>query len=213
MKGKFIVIEGCEGAGKTTAVNTVKKYLLSQGINETDIICTREPGGTPIAEEIRNILKKVNSEDTLCSEAESLLMYASRIQLVKTKIIPALESGKYVIGDRHDLSSVAYQGAGRGLSRDFIDGIRKVVLNDFKPHLTIVMDLPPEIGLTRARNRGALDRFELEDIEFFNRIRHCFLEEASKDKEHIKVVDASLDLITVTDNILSILRNNLCING
>ncbi len=136
-------------------------------------------------------------------------MYAARIQLVKSVIIPALESGKYVIGDRHDLSTVAYQGAGRGLDMNVINSLRKNILGDFKPDLTLILDLPPEIGLARARKRGEYDRFELEDISFFNRIRNSFLENAQKDPQNIKVIDASLDLEAVTKNIENVLKDFL----
>lgn len=209
-KGKFIVIEGCEGAGKSTAVATVHKFLVEKlGISEEKIIHTREPGGTPIAEQIRTILKTVNTEDKLCSEAEMLLMYASRIQLINRVIKPALEQGCYVIGDRHDLSSVAYQGAGRQLGFELINSIRKAVLKDFKPDLTILLDLSPEVGLGRAASRGELDRFELEDIEFFNRIRNCFLDEAHKDPENIKIVNAEDTLEKVTASITDVLAQKL----
>lgn len=213
MNGMFIVIEGCEGGGKSTAVNTVHKYLLSIGVKEEDIVHTREPGGTPIAEELRNILKTINEKEKLTSEAELLLMYASRIQLIKNVIEPAIKSGKFVIGDSHDLSSVAYQGAGRGIDRAIIDEIRRIVLKGFKPDLTLVLDLAPEIGLSRAKKRGELDRFEVEDIEFFNRIRQCFLDEAKLDPTNIKVVDASLSLEEVTSQILNILKDKVCIHG
>ncbi len=207
--GKFIVLEGCEGGGKSTAVATIKNFLIKNGVLAENIILTREPGGTPIAEDIRNILKTIREDDKLCSEAELLLMYAARIQLVKSVIIPALESGKYVIGDRHDLSTVAYQGAGRGLDMNVINSLRKNILGDFKPDLTLILDLPPEIGLARARKRGEYDRFELEDISFFNRIRNSFLENAQKDPQNIKVIDASLDLEAVTKNIENVLKDFL----
>lgn len=212
-KGMFIVIEGCEGAGKSTAVNTVHNFLVSQGVSESDIVHTREPGGTPIAEKIRTILKEINPTDKLCSESELLLMYAARLQLVNTVIKPALADGKFVIGDRHDLSSLAYQGAGRGLDIQMINSIRNAVLKDFRPDLTLVLDLPPEIGLSRAAKRGELDRFEQENIDFFNRIRSCFLREASKDPQNIKVVDAGIGLEAVTQSIIQVLRENVCIAG
>ncbi|MEE0986402.1 MAG: dTMP kinase [Succinivibrionaceae bacterium] len=208
--GKFIVLEGCEGGGKSTAAKTIADFLGSEfGVQPTDIIHTREPGGTPIAEEIRKILKKPRTDDSMCSEAELLLMYASRVQLVNTVIKPALAAGKWVIGDRHDLSTVAYQGAGRGMDLNLINTIRTTVLGDFKPDLTLILDLPPEIGLERARGRGALDRFELEDISFFKRIRACFLAEAQKDPAHLVVVDATKPLGEVTASIQNTLKHKL----
>ena len=145
----------------------------------------------------------------MCSEAELLLMYASRVQLVNTVIKPALAAGKWVIGDRHDLSTVAYQGAGRGMDLNLINTIRTTVLGDFKPDLTLILDLPPEIGLERARGRGALDRFELEDMSFFKRIRACFLAEAQKDPAHLVVVDATKPLAEVTASIQNTLKHKL----
>ena len=205
--GKFIVLEGCEGGGKSTAVKTIADFLISEfDMPSTDIIHTREPGGTPIAEDIREILKESRTDDSMCSEAELLLMYASRIQLVNTVIKPALAVGKWVIGDRHDLSTVAYQGAGRGMNLNLINTIRTTVLENFKPDLTLILDLPPEIGLERVRGRGALDRFELEDISFFKRIRNCFLDEARKDPEHLVVVDATKPPEEVTASIRNILK-------
>ncbi len=149
----------------------------------------------------------------MCSKTELLLMYAARNQLVESIIKPSIEQGKIVIGDRHDLSSIAYQGAGRGIDRTLIDDIRKIVLGDFRPNLTLVLDLPPEVGLGRAQRRGELDRFEKENIDFFNRIRNCFLEEAKKDPEKILVIDASKDLETVTKSIKQVLKDKICIAG
>src|SRR5574344_95204 len=211
--GKFIVIEGCEGAGKSTAVATVHKFLVQNGVPDNCIVHTREPGGTPIAEKIRTILKEINNEDKMCSDTELLLMYAARAQLVNTVIKPALAKNYYVIGDRHDLSSVAYQGAGRGINRTLIDSIRKLILGDFVPDLTLVMDLPPEIGLARAGKRGELDRFEQENISFFNRIRNCFLDEAKIHSDRIKVINAANNLDKVNEDIVAELRKSLCIVG
>lgn len=197
--GKFIVLEGGEGGGKSTAANTIEKFLINHlNLSKDNIIHTREPGGTPIAEDIRRILKEPRTDDVMCCEAELLLMYASRIQLVNTVIKPALLEGKWVIGDRHDLSTIAYQGAGRGIDRSLIDSIRQAVLGDFAPDLTLILDLPPSVGLQRARGRGALDRFEQEDLSFFERIRSCFLEEAQKAPQRISVIDASVALGEVT---------------
>ena len=212
MKGYFIVIEGCEGAGKSTACATVKDYFLNLGYKDEDIILTREPGGTEISEKIRKILKE-DHQEKMCSKTELLLMYAARNQLVESIIKPSIEQGKIVIGDRHDLSSIAYQGAGRGIDRTLIDDIRKIVLGDFRPNLTLVLDLPPEVGLGRAQRRGELDRFEKENIDFFNRIRNCFLEEAKKDPENILVIDAAKDLETVTKSIKQVLKDKICIAG
>ncbi|WP_310597905.1 dTMP kinase [Aeromonas aquatica] len=183
---KFIVIEGLEGAGKSSAVRYVTDYLHAHGIERIE--CTREPGGTPLAERMRAIVKEVHDEH-LTIEAELLLMYASRVQLVETRIRPALAEGIWVVGDRHDLSSQAYQGGGRGIDAKLIGAIKQAVLGDFKPDLTLYLDIDPAIGLQRARHRGELDRIELEQLGFFVRTRARYLELAAAD-DSIKVIDA-----------------------
>lgn len=183
---KFIVIEGLEGAGKSSAVRYVTDYLQRHGIHQIE--CTREPGGTPLAERMRAIVKEVHDE-RLTIEAELLLMYASRVQLVETRIKPALAEGRWVVGDRHDLSSQAYQGGGRGIDAGLIGAIKQAVLGDFKPDLTLYLDIDPALGLQRARHRGELDRIELEQLSFFEHTRQRYLELAAAD-ESIKVIDA-----------------------
>ena len=184
---KFIVIEGLEGAGKSSAVRYVTDYLQRHGINRIE--CTREPGGTPLAERMRAIVKEVHDE-RLTIEAELLLMYASRVQLVETRIKPALANGVWVVGDRHDLSSQAYQGGGRGIDAQLIGAIKQAVLGNFKPDLTLYLDIDPALGLQRARHRGELDRIELEQLSFFERTRTRYLELAAKD-DSIVVIDAA----------------------
>ncbi|MFM5428262.1 dTMP kinase [Aeromonas veronii] len=184
---KFIVIEGLEGAGKSSAVRYVTDYLQRHGINRIE--CTREPGGTPLAERMRAIVKEVHDE-RLTIEAELLLMYASRVQLVETRIKPALANGVWVVGDRHDLSSQAYQGGGRGIDAQLIGVIKQAVLGNFKPDLTLYLDIDPALGLQRARHRGELDRIELEQLSFFERTRTRYLELAAKD-DSIVVIDAA----------------------
>lgn len=184
---KFIVIEGLEGAGKSSAVRYVTDYLQRHGINRVE--CTREPGGTPLAERMRAIVKEVHDE-RLTIEAELLLMYASRVQLVETRIKPALANGVWVVGDRHDLSSQAYQGGGRGIDAQLIGAIKQAVLGNFKPDLTLYLDIDPALGLQRARHRGELDRIELEQLSFFERTRTRYLELAAKD-DSIVVIDAA----------------------
>ncbi|WP_421204921.1 dTMP kinase [Aeromonas sp. 601027] len=184
---KFIVIEGLEGAGKSSAVRYVTDYLQRHGINRIE--CTREPGGTPLAERMRAIVKEVHDE-RLTIEAELLLMYASRVQLVETRIKPALADGVWVVGDRHDLSSQAYQGGGRGIDAQLIGAIKQAVLGNFKPDLTLYLDIDPALGLQRARHRGELDRIEMEQLSFFERTRTRYLELAAKD-DSIVVIDAA----------------------
>ena len=184
---KFIVIEGLEGAGKSSAVRYGTDYLQHHGIDRIE--CTREPGGTPLAERMRAIVKEVHDE-RLTIEAELLLMYASRVQLVETRIKPALADGVWVVGDRHDLSSQAYQGGGRGIDAQLIGALKQAVLGNFKPDLTLYLDIDPALGLQRARHRGELDRIELEQLSFFERTRTRYLELAAKD-DSIVVIDAA----------------------
>ncbi|MGL6624887.1 dTMP kinase [Aeromonas jandaei] len=206
---KFIVIEGLEGAGKSSAVRYVTDYLQSHGVERIE--CTREPGGTPLAERMRAIVKEVHDE-RLTIEAELLLMYASRVQLVETRIKPALADGVWVVGDRHDLSSQAYQGGGRGIDAALIGAIKQAVLGNFKPDLTLYLDIDPALGLQRARHRGELDRIELEQLGFFERTRTRYLELAAKD-DSIVVIDAGQTPVQVKAAIEAALDARLCIPG
>lgn len=186
---KFVVIEGLEGAGKSTAVATVLSWLQANG---ADVVQTREPGGTPLAEQIRTMVKAVQDEK-IAPETELLLMYAARSQLLANVIRPALSRGQWVLADRHDLSSRAYQGGGRQIASEIIDQIRAVVVKDTRPDLTLYLDIDPEIGLKRALARGELDRIEQEKLDFFKRTRQKYLEIAATDSS-IVVIDASKPL-------------------
>jgi dTMP kinase len=190
MRGIFITLEGGEGAGKSTQIPRLAEFLRSLGY---DPLCLREPGGTPCAEEIRKILKEKRDDDKLCDTAELLLMYAARAQLTRTAIIPALKAGRAVLCDRYDLSTLAYQGGGRGIPIDVIRAVRKVAIGDFKPDLTLLFDLDVKEGLARARGRGEADRFELSGLGFFNRVRESYLSLQKEDPEHIRLIDASQD--------------------
>ncbi|WP_305370981.1 dTMP kinase [Photobacterium leiognathi] len=203
MIGKFIVIEGLEGAGKSTAINQVMDTLAQHGIN--DPVSTREPGGTPLAEQMRALVKEGHPDEPLTDMAELLLLYAARIQLVDNVIKPALNQGKWVIGDRHDMSSQAYQGGGRGFDKALMENLRDTVLGDFRPDLTIYMDIDPELGLQRARGRGALDRIEQMNIDFFHRARARFLE-LSENQPNVIIIDASQTLEQVTADLRSALN-------
>lgn len=204
MAGKFIVIEGLEGAGKTTAIQTVASVLMQRKI--TDLVYTREPGGTPIAEALRNIIKNGLADEPLTNKAELLMFYAARIQLIDNVIKPSLAQNQWVIGDRHDLSTQAYQGGGRQLDHEFMAILKDSVLEGFKPDLTIYMDIPPELGLKRARARGELDRIEQESIAFFERIRARYVELANAD-DRIITIDASQTIEQVTAKIEQTLNN------
>lgn len=200
MSSKYIVIEGLEGAGKTTARNLVVETLKSLGV--TDMTFTREPGGTVLAEKLRSLVLDIKSvgDEVITDNAEVLLFYAARVQLVETVIKPALARGEWVIGDRHDLSTQAYQGGGRGINRELLATLRHAVLGDFAPDLTLYLDVDPRIGLERARARGELDRIEQESLDFFNRTRARYLELASQDSS-IRTIDATQSLEEVTRSI------------
>lgn len=203
MNSKFIVIEGLEGAGKTTARDTVVATLRAQGIN--DIVFTREPGGTPLAEKLRDLIKQGINGEVLTDKAEVLMLYAARVQLVENVIKPALARGSWVVGDRHDLSSQAYQGGGRGIDSKLMTSLRDTVLGEFRPDLTLYLDLPPVVGLARARARGELDRIEQESLAFFERARARYLELAAVDSS-IKTIDASQPIEQVSESISQVLK-------
>lgn len=195
--GKFIVIEGMEGAGKSSAIAVIESILNNHGI---DYVNTREPGGTPLAESLREMVKSVEHQEKLTVETELLLMYASRSQLLANKILPALATGKWVIGDRHDLSSRAYQGGGRGFDESIMNTISDITLKGFRPDITLYLDIDPHIGLSRAKARGDLDRIELEQMEFFIRVHNKYRELAAQD-ESIITVDAGQPMLKVHQDI------------
>ncbi|MCS2164679.1 dTMP kinase [Scandinavium manionii] len=204
MRSKYIVIEGLEGAGKTTARNLVVETLEQMGVR--DLVFTREPGGTVLAEKLRSLVLDIKSvgDEVITDKAEVLMFYAARVQLVDTVIKPALAEGKWVIGDRHDLSTQAYQGGGRGIDQHLLATLRDAVLGDFRPDLTLYLDVTPEVGLRRARARGDLDRIEQESFNFFHRTRDRYLELAAADPT-ICTIDATQPLETVMQNIRSTL--------
>ncbi|MBS1207299.1 MAG: thymidylate kinase [Proteobacteria bacterium] len=200
MGSKYIVIEGLEGAGKTTARDVVVETLKELGVSE--MIFTREPGGTLLAEKLRSLVLDIRSvgDEVISDKAEVLMFYAARVQLVETVIKPALARGCWVIGDRHDLSTQAYQGGGRGIDQGMLATLRDAVLGDFRPDLTLYLDVTPEVGLKRARARGELDRIEQESLDFFNRTRARYLELAAQDAS-IRTVDATQPLQDVVRDI------------
>ncbi|TVP15956.1 dTMP kinase [Shewanella sp. KCT] len=199
---KFIVIEGLEGAGKSSAIALVRDFIEKH--NGVPPVCTREPGGTPLAERIRDLVKIADPNDPLCDESECLLIYAARAQLVANVIKPALAQGNWVLGDRHNLSSLAYQGGGRQLM-PLVEAVSNATLKDFKPDLTLYLDIDPQLGLQRARDRGALDRIEQQALSFFERARATYLQLAAHD-ESIVVIDASQTMAQVHKEILAVLQ-------
>ena len=203
MKGKFIVLEGLEGAGKSTAHRAIVEELQQQGI--TDLVFTREPGGTPLAEKLRQLIKH-ETEEAVSDKAELLMLYAARIQLVENLIKPALAAGKWVIGDRHDLSSQAYQGGGRQIDQHLLATLKQTVLGDFEPDLTVYLDIDPAVGLARARGRGELDRIERQSLDFFHRTRARYLQLIENNPKAV-IINAEQPLEKVTADIKSAVRN------
>jgi len=184
-KGKFITIEGSEGAGKSTNIQYIQDYLQAKNI---DFIATREPGGTPIAEKIRDLLlDKKNT--SLCEDAELLLMFAARSQHLNELIIPALDAGKWVLSDRFTDATYAYQGGGRGLAKNKIAQLEQWVQGDLRPDATILLDIPVELGMERVRNRGETDRFEEEQMSFFKRIRDTYLQLAKDNPQRFHIIN------------------------
>lgn len=202
MNGKFIVLEGLEGAGKTTALHAVVEQLHSLGIK--DLVFTREPGGTPLAEKLRRLIKH-ETEEPVTDKAELLMLYAARVQLVENVIKPALAEGKWVIGDRHDLSSQAYQGGGRGLDCRFMQTLKDSVLGDFEADFTLYLDIDPAVGLARVRGRGELDRIEQAGLDFFYRTRSRYLELVRGNPKAV-VINAQQNIERVTADIQSAVK-------
>lgn len=201
MFGKFITIEGGEGVGKSTNIAFIQSQLESKGIQ---CLVTREPGGTPLAEEIREVLIK-NRDEIVVSETELLLMFAARAQHLHQKIMPALSEGKWVISDRFTDATYAYQSGGRGVLASKVGLLENFVQGDLRPDLTLLLDAPPEVGMARARGRGQLDRFEEEKSAFFDRVRHNYLSRAMAEPKRFKVVDATQILSAVQRDIAKFL--------
>ena len=203
MSGKFITIEGTEGAGKSTNLSSIEKVL-----NDFDIsyIVTREPGGTAVGEELRSVLLK-NESINISGQTELLLMFASRMQHINDVIKPALKLNKWVICDRFTDASYAYQGYGRQLNLSFISSLENLVHPDVQPDLTLILDVPVNIAMGRVYNRGNLDRFEQEDVAFFNRVREGYKEIAKNNIDRCREIDASKDLAEVQAEVMQIIRD------
>lgn len=195
----FITLEGIEGVGKTTNLAFVRDYLQSRDLSVT---VTREPGGTPLAEQIRTLLLSTRDE-TVHADTELLLMFAARAQHIAQTIKPALAAGKTVLSDRFVDASFAYQGGGRGIPVTRIAELERWTLADFRPDLTLLLDLDPEIALARTRARGATDRFEQERTEFFVRARAEYLRRAHTEPQRFAVIDAAQPLPVVQAQIAS----------
>lgn len=185
-QGKFITIDGVEGAGKSTQINFICDYLKAKGIN---VVLTREPGGTDLGEKIRELL--LNPDSNMHSDTELMLMFAARNEHIQHKILPTLAQGDWVLSDRFTDASYAYQGGGRGLDMTRIAQLEKWVLKDFTPDMTLLLDVPVEIGMKRIESRGVKDRIEQENTDFFNRVREAYIARSKQYPQRIKLIDAS----------------------
>lgn len=214
---QFIVVEGLEGAGKSTVCKMVAVELTNYGLPQNgspdcgspEVVLVREPGGTRLGEQLRQLIKHGLPGEPLHTKVELLLLYAARLQLIEQVIKPALARGAWVVSDRYELSSQAYQGGGRALDQALLNQMRDSFLGDFRPNLTLYLDLEPEHGLQRAQQRGGgLDRIERESLQFFQRVRQRYLSEAAVDKS-IVTIDASQPLVRICQQVKQILAAQL----
>ena len=204
-RGLFLTLEGAEGVGKSTNIAFITEYLEQHGI---EYVLTREPGGTQLAEKIRDLLLAVH-EEPMSELTELLLVFAARAQHLDNVIEPALATGKWVVCDRFTDATFAYQGSGRGLSVETIDQLQSMVQGELRPDLTLILDLDPEIGMERASNRGELDRFEREQQSFFRNVRQAYLDIAEAEPARCLVIDASKPLEEVKLELLAALERGL----
>jgi len=203
MNSKFLSIEGIEGAGKSTQLAFIQRYLTENG---KQLTVTREPGGTELGEQIRSLLL-TPTKTGMAVDTELLLMFSARAEHVAQIIKPALNRGEWVLSDRFTDATFAYQGGGRGIDQQRITELAQWTLNGLKPDLTLLFDLPVELGQQRvlSRNQG-VDRFEQEKVDFFQKVRHCYLERAQQEPERIKIIDASQSIADIELQLTSILQ-------
>ena len=204
-KGLFITVEGVEGAGKSTNIRVIEEFLSEWKL---DYILTREPGGTLIAEEIRELLLK-HHEEKMDATTELLLIFAARAQHLSIKIRQTLAEGTWVLCDRFTDATYAYQGAGRGLDVKLISKLERLVQDNLRPDLTVIFDLDPSVGLERARQRGQLDRIESQKLEFFQRVREGYQNIASREGDRCLLIDASQTRETVRQRLRAALENRM----
>ena len=198
-------MEGSEGAGKTTAIDAIRDWAKVEGV---DLLVTREPGGTPTAEKIRELLLDKNNSD-IVADTELLLMFAARAQHINELILPAIARGQWVICDRFTDATYAYQGGGRGIEIERIKQLETWVQGDLRPDLTLLLDLPVELGLERAGQRSEPDRFEMEKKNFFERVRQVYLDRAKQFPDQFRIIDASRSIEQVREQIHQTLNDCL----
>ncbi|MFK8042885.1 dTMP kinase [Congregibacter sp.] len=203
-RGLFITLEGGEGAGKSTAMSFITQRLQEANI---DLVCTREPGGTQLGEQLRETLLAPSDTD-IDRTAELLMMFAARAQHLAECILPALKRGQWVLCDRFTDATYAYQGAGRQMGNEPVAVLEELVQGELRPDVTLLLDVPADVGIARARGRGALDRFELEDHAFFERVRQSYLARARSSSGRYQIIDASATLPEV-EQALQALVNDL----
>jgi len=208
VKGKFITIEGGEGAGKSTNLIFIRQYLKAA---EKKVVLTREPGGTSVGEKIRDVLLDKKQID-ISNDTELLMMFAARAQHIEHVILPALNAGDWVLCDRFTDATYAYQGGGRGIDNERIATLENWVQGTLRPDLTLLLDLPVEEGMKRANKRSEPDRFEQEKLEFFNRVRNAYLNMARTNTGRYRIVDASTSLENVQEQITQIL-DEFCVDN
>ena len=196
-EGVFITLEGGEGVGKSTNILFIKQLLEDAGVS---VVTTREPGGTAVAEKIRQLLLE-NRDEVVSEQAELLLMFAARAQHIYHKIQPALSRGQWVLCDRFTDATYAYQGGGRNMDVNMIEWLESKVQGALRPDVTLLLDAPIEVGMERASKRGQLDRFELEKHAFFERVRAAYLQRAQQNPQQIKVINAAQSLTKVQSEI------------
>jgi len=202
-QGSFIVVEGLEGAGKSTALDVIKRVLTPY---IPELVITREPGGTHVGEVARELIKETLPEEPLDPRTELLLFYAARVQLIEQVIRPALERGAWVLADRFELSTLAYQGGGRNLSSAMIEHLSAFCIEDIKPDLIIFMDVTPEQGMQRVVSRGKTDRIEQESMVFFNAVYDRYHHHI-KTMNNVVIIDAGKPLPVVQESIRKALEN------
>jgi dTMP kinase len=205
-KGFSLIIDGSNGAGKSTIIKVLEDYFKEKN---HPVVITREPGGTPIGEKIREVILNPDTPE-MCDMTELMLFAAARAQHVKEKIVPALDAGKIVISDRFDAATKSFQHYARGLSLELINQLNDLALDGFKPDLNVILDLDSKIGLERVNSRNeGLDRMEMQKIEFLEKARNGYLQQAKDDPDHFEIIDASQSLEKVIEDVLEVVSQRV----